>query len=148
MKDLKNLKIPFILVSIEDGSYHHNACVSFSLINNIWSLWYVLLYSIACTAMVMLLFSRKSAFWYISFYSNHSDLFLFLFYVRWPFSSSFERTVERFRQRLHQRKLHQGYKFSFIKSQISTCWGQSWSTVFRSSKSIRWPIAMGWRPSS
>lgn len=116
--------------------------MSFSLINNIWSLWYIQLHSIACTAMVMFLFSRKSAFWCFSFYSNHSDLFLFLFYVRWPFSSSFERTVERFRQRLHQRKLHQGYKFSFIKSQISTCSGQSWSTVFRSPYSLRWHLLL------
>lgn len=46
--------------------------------------------------------------------------FIFILFVlnfRWPFSSSFGRTMERFIRRLHQRKLHKGSMFSFIISQ-------------------------------
>ena len=39
---------------------------------------------------------------------------LFVFNFRWPFSSSFGRTMGRFWQRLHQRKLHKGSIFHLL----------------------------------
>ena len=93
------------------------ACFLFFLIKDNSCLRYVPLHTIGFTTLFSFFNCHKIRVLIISIIHQSFIFILFVLNFRWPFSSSFGRTMERFWRRLHQRKLHKGSMFSFIISQ-------------------------------